>query len=435
MSSNLILSHFLRALRLSTCIHLFGTAMGFLVGVLLARGLGVTHYGLYGSAMAAASFGATVSAGGLQLHATLEIAANQARGAHEASARLIYWSIYKVLICGVIIGIIVGYYVFCVSRATPMLAFWAAIITFLMAVLGIVGAIVRGTGAVILGQAMDIAIRPTFQSLLLSAAIIVLAEIDPALALALSSAAIILTLPFGWRVIFCLLDRDRISHITYAERREWLRSSSTMGLTTVIRSAETFAPLILIGMFSTMQEAGLIRVATATMLLPNIPANIITIMVPAVVSSLYARHELVQLQHIARIACIATLLPTLVLACILWIFGERLIDVFFGNDYSAAWAAMSVLTGASTISAISGISISILHASGNEAVVTRAFGLSLIIVITGTLLEATDRGALGVAFAVLVGTIIRTGFLIASVWRLVRIDPTFLMILRKNTEI
>jgi O-antigen/teichoic acid export membrane protein len=422
-------SQLLRAIVGSAGIYFFGTVMGFLVGVQLARGLGVVGYGLYGSAMAAASFGATFAAGGLQLHATREIAVSRAKNELETAARLVRWSVGHLPVLVSAAMFFVGGYVFWVPGATLTLALAAMALTFLMALLSLEGAIVRGMGEVVLGQAMNVAIRPMAQSGLLLIALLVLGSIDPALALALSCLAILLALPFGWPAISRVWIASRGGGAD-AERGAWRQASATMGLTTVIRAAEAALPLIVIGAVSTMEEAGLYRVASAVAAMLSVPSSMISVMVPAIASSLYERGETARLDRLATVSGLAVVLPTLVLAAILWIHGEALLGLVFGSHYGAAWPELAILTGATVVWSLSGISVSLLHAARKDALVSRAFGMSLVVTGIGITVAAWDGRAEVIALAVFIGTFARAAFLVLQTWRLVGIDPTIARVLR-----
>jgi O-antigen/teichoic acid export membrane protein len=422
-------SQLLHAIVGSAAIYFFGTVMGFLVGVQLARGLGVVGYGLYGSAMAAASLGATFAAGGLQLQATREIAVSRSRNELESAARLLRWSLAHLLVLVSAAIFFVGGYVLWVLGATLTLALAAMALTFLMAVLSLEGAIVRGMGKVVLGQAMNVAIRPMAQSGLLLIALLVLGAIDPTLALALSCLAILIALPFGWPAISRVWIASGCGGAD-TERRAWRQASARMGLTTVIRATEAALPLIVIGAVSTMEEAGLYRVASAVAAVLSVPSSMISVMVPAMASSLYERGETARLERLAMVSGLVVVLPTLVLTAILWIHGEALLGLVFGSHYRAAWPELAILTGATVVWSLSGISVSLLHAARHEAPVSRAFVMSLFVTGIGILVAAWDGRAEVIALAVFIGTCARASFLVLQTWRLVGIDPTIARVLR-----
>lgn len=425
---------FLRALGGSAGVYLFGTAMSFLVGIQLARGLGVAGYGLYGSAMAAASLGATFASGGLQLNATRDLSAYRALEDHEVAARLVRWSMRNVLVLAAVAALVVGAYVLLALDAAPMLVYSTIALTILMAVLALVGAIVRGAGAVVLGQALDAAIRPAAQSGLLWLAMLALGTIDPTLAITLTFVAILVTLPFGWQAFSRVWRAVGAGRPEQGEQRAWRKASATMGLTTAISIAESTLPLLLVGALSNMEQAGLFRVATAVMVFSNMPATMVTVMVVPMASSLYQRLEIKRLERLSLAAAATIFFPTIAIAGCLWLFGEPLLELAFGSDYRSASTIVAVLAGASVINSLSGMSIGLLHAAHHNAIVTRACGFSLVVTCCCLLYAAIDAQAISFAIAVLIGTGARTVYLIVSVHRFVKIDPTVLGIFRIMRE-
>jgi O-antigen/teichoic acid export membrane protein len=423
---------FLRALGGSTGVYLFGTAMAFLVGVQLARGLGVAGYGLYGSAMAAASLGANIASGGLKQHATRDLAAYRAQGDHQSGARLIGWSARYVLLIGAAAALAVGAYVVWGLKGSVELAGVTMVVTALMALLALAGAILCGADKLVLGQALETAIRPTTYAVLLWIALLAFGSIEPGLAMTLTVAAIVLTLPFGLRTVWRLWQVKERGSVSEADQRRWRKASATMGMTSVLFSAEAAIPLIVVGALSTLEQAGLFRVASAITVFTNMPVSMILAMVPAMTASLYKREEFEKLRRLTLVAAFLMLLPTLAIAGCLWIFGETLLTVGFGNDYRAAWPIMSVLAGASVVNAVAGASIGLLHAARHDAVVARAFGVSLAVTCAGLLIAAWEGKSVVFAMAVLAGMLARTVFLIVATYRLVGIDPTIFGVFRRE---
>ncbi|MBF9149657.1 polysaccharide biosynthesis C-terminal domain-containing protein [Novosphingobium jiangmenense] len=417
-------SELLRTLAGSTGVYLFGTAMGFLVGIQLARGLGVAGYGLYGSAMAAANLGATVASGGLQLHATREVAASLARKEPETAARLIGWSLRNVLVLGAAASISVGGYVLSGQGAETGLGLWAMFLTLLMSLIALAGAIVRGTEAVVIGQAMDVAIRPAAQSGLLLIAILGSGTIDPGLALALSCLAIIFALPFGWPAISRVWTKSPI-RIASEEQRAWRRASATMGLTTIIRATEAALPLIILGAISTMEEAGIFRVATAVAVFSMFGVNIISAIAPQSAVRLYATGEMEKLRSLVAMYCFIMVIPSALLIPVLWIDGEAILTLLFGKEFSPATGPLLIVLFSSLIVGLGGMGTTLLHVSNNEKTVTTTSFVALIAVVLVSLVLIRRYGAYGAATSVLIGSFIRVGSQTIAARNLTGIDPSF----------
>jgi len=433
MSSNLTLRYtFLKALSGSSLVHLSGAVMAFLVGIQLARGLGVEGYGLYGSAMAAASLGATAAAGGVQLHATREIAALFARDDEASATRLLTWSIRSVLVLALIVCPIVAAYLFWGLGSNFNLILATTAVTLLLAVLMLTGAILRGAGSIVFGQAINIAWRPFVFSIFLLLASVTLGSFDSETAMALGACACAIALLAGipsliriWRT------GSQSTPASEREKSEWRRNSVVMGTTTIIRAADAAVPLILVGMLANFEEAGLYRVAVSSMLLPAMPATMITIMIPAMVVGLYEQNKHEELQRLSAVSSLIMSLPTLCVAAVLWAFGAPLIVLAFGSEYEAAWLPLTILSAAALVTAIGGISNALLHAARREAVVTRAFGLSLIITGFGSFLLAQNFGSTGVAIAVLAAVCVRTSYLVIASIRATGLDPSLFGAVRR----
>lgn len=416
---------FHRALLGSTGVYLLGSALGFLVGIQLARGLDVDGYGLYGSAMAAVSLGATVAAGGLQLHATREVASSYARDESAVAAHLVEWSIRTVLMVGSGTAFSVGGYVLLVQGAEPDLAIWSMILTLLMGLLWVTGAIVRGSGAVVMGQALDVAIRPAAQSGLLLIGALALGGIEPGTAMALSSLAMLVALSIGWpRVSQARAHPNRSRPAAEAERCAWRRDSAIIGLTTVIRAADSLVPMILIGVLSTPEQAGLYRVATAVAMLSSMPTSMITVMVPPMAAGLHTQGDQQGLMRLARRSGLAILAPTLVIAAVLYILGAPILNLAFGEAFRPAHAALGVLALAPVIAAIGGIGEVLLHVSRHDRLVTCANAFSLLVSTVGVVVVADERGASGVAAVILCSGALRVLLLNMATWRLMNFNPS-----------
>lgn len=423
MSARSLRQDFLRALGASAGVYLFGTAMAFLVGVQLARGLGVAGYGFYGSAFAAANLGATFAAGGLQLHATRDLAASQARGDRAGAGRLVGWLLRHVFALSAAGALMAGCYVWWGLGGAPELVGATMLATLTLAVLILTGAIVRGAGRLVLGQALDTAIRPAVLSVLLLGAVMAAGPLEPAMAMALTISAMLVALPFGWGTlvqVWRVPDRGTPSP---GERRAWRKASATMGLTTLLTAADASLPLILVGALAGIAEAGLFRVASAIMVFSNLPITMVAVMGAAIAASLFEQQDTAQLRRLAAASAAAMVIPTAAIAGGLWIFGEFLLGIAFGADYRAAWPIMAVLAGASVVASMAGISINLLHAARHDAVVTRGFVLSLAVTCAGLAVAAFDGRAVAFAAAVLAAMAARTVFLIAATRRLVGIDP------------
>jgi len=419
----------------SSLIHIVGIVTGFLVGVVLARSLGVSGYGLYGSCVAIASLAATISAGGIQLHATREIAFKLARNNFFSVSGIIIWSIKNSLLLASISAFAITLYMSFFLEKDITVVMSTVLLTLSMSLLWIFAAIIRGSGSVYFGQSLDAAVRPTLQVLLISCYVILFNGTDVGIALFLSALAVILSIILGIRnVRKLLIPKNELSHVNN-EKKVWRKDSITMGLSTIFRSAESNLPLILIGIMATMEEAGLFRISTAVMLIPSLSINIITIVVPAMIASMFAKNQLNDLRKFSSSCSLIMFISTFFFVLILFIFGEFLLSFIFGKPFAAASNTVNILSLSVLIWSIQGISTSILHGAKVNIEVTKAMGVSLMsiiifIFILSISVEVISSEAM--ALAVLLATLIRTIMLIHATKKIIGIDPSILSFMFKK---
>jgi O-antigen/teichoic acid export membrane protein len=323
-------------------------------------------------------------------------------------------------------AVCVGAYVFWGQGASLALAFVTMALTVATSLMALTGAVLRGAGALVLGQALATALRPMVQSALLCVAILSLADFTTTAALSIACISALAIVPAGLGRIAPLWRRGGPQPVQGGdERRVWRRSCAVMSLTTIVRTAEAALPLLFIGALSSMKEAGLYRVASSAMVITNMAETMMTIMVPAMTVRFYEGANMARLQKLAAASCVVMVLPTMSITLLLWSFGGPLLGFAFGADFAPASMALTVLATGALVSALGGISTALLHAARREFVVTRAFALSLIVSAGGSLLLAPHSGASGVAVAVLGGVVLRTAWLAYACRHLVGVDPTF----------
>jgi O-antigen/teichoic acid export membrane protein len=326
----------------------------------------------------------------------------------------------------------VGSYVYSMLDVSLGLAALTLAITVLMALMMLLSGVLRGSGSVVLGQALDVAIRPGVQLVLIFGSVLLLGGLRPELAVSLSALAILAAMIAGLHIA-AKIWRARMSsedQIGSEQRRAWTRASATMGLTTVLFVAEASIPLILVGTLSGMAEAGIYRVASAAMVLPGMMISLVTVMTAPTAARLFEQSDTQSFRRLAAASCISMAIPTICIAVVLAIFGRTLLHVVFGPEYDAAWLPMMILTACSIVTALGGIGTVLLHAARRESTVSLAFLISLLLCIVVTLLLSPQLGAVGVAIATLAAVTARTAHISVESWRMLDVEPTIFGALR-----
>ena len=416
--------YFVDALAGSAGLGLVGTFLGFLVGVQLARGLGIENYGVYGFCMALASLGATFASGGVQLLATRETAALLATEKREELWDFLQWAFKVVLRLSVASGATAAIVVWTQTGST-ITAIFVALTVLTLALLALVGATIRGSGAIVAGQSLNAVLKPLFVAVALALWAITLGNILPEHALGIGVAAALLAIAIGLVSIRHLFHRQNTS-VASTDPTPWRRAATTMGVTTIISAADAALPLLLLGVFVASVEVGAYRVAASALVLVAMPVTIVSIMAPAMAARLYALADRRRLALLASAASIFTVVSTSLLAAILFFYGEQLISVIFGAEYRAAWTPLMLLSGGAVLSSLGGISIALLHVSGHEKLVTLAFGLALLLAASLAPWMVPTYGANGAAIIAVASIALRELILIAACLIKLRIDPSIL---------
>src|SRR3954467_14187301 len=153
---------FIRSGLWSLVLRISGLVSGFAMGVLLARVLGPTQFGIYGLVTTVAALGMTVAQLGTPQLAGRELSVRAGRADWSSVKALIYQFGRAALMTSVSIGFlaITAAYVTGATVFERQLVVQGAMLPSLTAFTGLFAAELRGLGALLKGQSMDITVRP-----------------------------------------------------------------------------------------------------------------------------------------------------------------------------------------------------------------------------------------------------------------------------------
>jgi len=414
---------FLRAISGGTLIYLCSACLSFLVGIQLARGLGIEAYGLYGSVMAIVSLGAAVASGGWQLLATRNVASSLAHDDAAAARRLLLWSIKTVLPLSILVAVVVGIATWGLLDTGWRISVAGMILLGLVAFLALTAAFVRGVGKIVLGMALDNVVRPAIYAILLASLVLLAVPLTVNLAMTLAAVAAVCTIAIGGRSLLNLL-QEPIQPGSDQETAVWRHSALKLSITAVLRMVEATVPLILIGAWTTLSDAGAFRVAATVATLAAMAASMIRVIVPAMLSNLHAHGDERRMRRLVAAAAIVMTLPTLLLVGLFYAVGEPLISMLFGADFVTAWLPAMILMGAAAVAAMGGVSLAMLQLFHSEHTVNIAFGISIAVMAVSAILMIPAFGATGAAVSFTAGTLARTVYISHACYRKTSIDPT-----------
>ena len=394
----------IRSVAGSAAVQMGGMAVGFLVGVQLARGLGVTGYGYYGIAMAFITMATIPGTLGIPKLVTREVAAAQSRGDLGALfgvlrwADRICWRTSALIAALTAMGAAVawragsGLLAAAILLGAPMIA--------LLPLANVRAGALRGLHHIVLGQLSNVLLRPLAMAILLFVAFSIGFGIQAPSAMALNSvtAAGALLLTHWWL-------KRRLPGETpapsVADTRGWLASSIPMALTDAVFTLQRQVSVLMLGIVANAAEVGLFRVSISTIVVAAVPVTVVNLVVLPMFARLHAEGDHARLQRLVKASALIQFAGVLLLSLPLLVAAGPLLAMVFGSSYAPAGDTLRILALGGVISAGFGPNGPLLNMTGHERRVTRAVSISLIVNLTLIAFLAPRWGSAGSAVGVL----------------------------------
>lgn len=417
----------------SGAVQLAGMVATFLVGVQLARGLGVTGYGYYGIAMAVITLATIPGTFGIPKLVTREVAAAQLRKDPSLMFGVIQWAdrvcgrISALIAAAMAIGALVAW-----RSGSPVLGLailLGAPMVALLPLSAVRGAALRGLHRIVLGQLANVLIRPLAMSILLFAIFVAGVAIGAPTVMALNSiiAAVALLLTHRWLARSLPADRPPQPNI---DARGWLATSIPMALGDVITTLQRQLAVLLLGILTVPGEVGLFRAAIATAAVLMVPVTVVNIVVLPMFSRLHSEGDHARLQKVVTASALIQFAGVLLLSLPLFLAAGPLFALVFGSSYAAAADTIRVLAVGAVIAAAAGPNAALLNMTGHERRVTRAVAIALVVNIALVGLLAPTWGSLGTAAGVVAGQCCWNAMLWLDARRRLSVDTSVLGIAR-----
>lgn len=416
----------IRSLAGSGAVQLAGMAVTLLVGIQLARGLGVEGYGFYGIAMAVISLVGVPGEFGFPKLLMREVAAASASDDRVRLFGVLQWADRTGMLVGCGSALTVSLFALAVSglhseAVTAIL--WGAPIVPLVALARNRGAALQGLHHVVLGQIPFLLIRPLAFAVLLFALFFLLpgAGAPQAMALNALTAACALLLGHVW-----LKRRLPAEPATpaVAAGGGWLKGALSMALADGLRIGHFQLATLLLGLLASASAVGLFRIATSMVILIGLPIMLMNAVVAPVLARLFAQGDRRRLQilctHSARAMTVAVAALTLPFA----FWGGPLIGFVFGADYAPGNPALLVLAGGQILAASFGLNAGLLAMTGYEHRVTRSMFWGLLVSVALTLMLVPRWAEIGAAVATAGSLLVWNALTWADARRLVKIETS-----------
>lgn len=423
----------------SAGLRVAGMGFGFLVGVQLARSLGVEGYGTYGIAMAAITMLGVPSEFGLPQLLTREVAVAHHQGDDARLQATRRWALRVALTSsGCILLATLAWAGLAGSTLARSLVHALLVGTLmipLVAVAKLNSATLRGMQQLVRGQLPDTLVRPAAYSCLLALWAAAAGASTPVVAMSLGVVSVSMALLVSWRMLAPVLPSAVVPAKPLLDRGSLWRAAAPMALTEGLRIVQAQLGVMLLGLLSTVAVVGLYRVSASVVTFIAMPISLFNIVGGPVIARLHAARETRRLQRLLAWLSAGMFAGTLLMSMPFFIGGHWLLGTVFGADFAAATPILQVLCIGVIVNGIFGANAMLLNMSGHETRVTRASIASVIVLVLLLPLGAWLAEGVGAAWA----TTAALSLWNVVLWRDARgrlgLDATFLSMFRSSATV
>jgi O-antigen/teichoic acid export membrane protein len=397
------LRQFLRTSGVMALLYAGSAGLTFVVGVVLARLLGVSGYGVYALAMTTAALAGIVTEFGLPVLAMREAGAARADGNWSGLRGLLSWSDRTILALSLLLALLTwaGVQVLAPAARSAYLStlLWAVALVPFVAIGKLRSFVLLALDKTLASQLPVMILRP----LLFLGGCLALWWASGALSPAAAMAAQVGGAAIAMVVILVLFRRacppELVAASPVTRVRPWLAACLPMGLTEGLRVLQGQLGLVLTGALAGTAQAGLYRVADAALLITALAASIVGTAATPMFARLWSENDQAGLERIAAASAWAMVGGALLLGLPLALFGPWLFPLVFGADFAGSVPVFLVLWLGSLASALFGLTLSVANMTGQHLLSTRSFGVIALVNLAAGAIAIPIAGALGAAAA------------------------------------
>lgn len=393
-------------------IKITNLALGLCTTILLARMLGPDGFGIFALALAVVTLLAFPANAGVPQLITKETARAHSRSNWSSIKGIWCWST-RIVICVSIMVMAatgaIGYSFYEQINSELRATLIASILLIPFAGLSLVRASsLRGLGFTIKGQIPELIIKPASLIILLIGLAFISSAESVSAQKAMTMNVIASSLAFFVGAIMLRLARpadfDQVTP-TYESRR-WLTTILPMASVNVMHLVNTQSDIILIGFFLDHNDVGQYKLAAQISLIVAFGLQATKMVVEPHFSRLYHEGQIARLQQLARAASRVNVTVGLILFFVIFLFGDQLLTMLFGQVYAAAFTPMLILSSGRLISSAFASSGSVLVMSGFHNLYARYWTVSALLNVVLNIILIPLLGMNGAALATAVTIVI-----------------------------
>lgn len=421
----------------STGLQIVGMGLGFLVGVQLARGVGVEGYGVYSFGMSVAALLGIPTEFGLPQLVSREVSTASVRHDWAQMRGVMIFSTSAIAVSALVMALLGEL----ILWATPLVSDpeqratlrWGLLLVPLAGQTKLCGVALQGLGQVVLGQLPNYVLRPGFFALaLFFAAFWFAPRLQPSVAMGLQVAGTALALVTAAVLLARFVPAGARAAKAEYHTKSWLASAFPMALTDCLRVLQGNMAVLLLGLLSNTEQIGLFRVADSTSAMLGFPISMLSAIVISMIPRLWAARETSKLSRLLLATAIAMSAGVAVLTIPVLIAGPSLLGLLFGPAFADAYPTLMISCSANFAIAAFGAGGIVLNMTGHEKRVTRAFAFSVTANLLISLACIPFFGASGAAMGNAAAAAVWSTLLWLDVRRLTKLDASIFAVLQMN---
>ncbi len=378
---------------------------GFILTVVLARAMGAAEFGVYTFVIAVVSLLGLPVQMGIATLVVRETARTFAREQWRLMQGLWIWAIgFVAITSSIIVGFVLGFNSVLEAIVSPNkinALSHGIFLVMLLAFSSVLSSILRGLKHVFWGAFGDGILRQLCQAtMILIAANGINRMITANEAILLYEIAVMLSLIIGFVLLMHLKPTEASVKVGYEFRNgKWFAALFPLGMIGGLQLIQSNTDLIMLGMLATDEAVGQYRIAVRAAALVVFGLSALNAVIQPYIADLHARRDWARLQTLVGTSAFWGGCLTLPVVILLIVWGQQLLVMAFGIEFSNAYVPLIILVTGQVINAFFGPVGLLLIMSGNDRMVLRGGFISTIANVVLNMLLIPTYGMAGAAFA------------------------------------
>lgn len=419
-----------RGSALSFSVNVLGTLVSFVVQILLARTLGVSHYGTYVYALGWTYIALVVAKFDFDNAAVRFVGAYVGRGSWALLRGFIQRAHQIVAVASLTVAVLAAGALWLFRHrigSTELLVSYmlACLIVPASGLLQLRVGALQGLKRVVASQAPMLLLRPLLLGVAVVATRLLLGRtVTASMAIALNVATLLAVLIVSGQLLGRALPAEARSIPPEYATREWVSVAATL---VVISAAQVIlsqaSDVVLAGLLVGRTAAAHYGVASQLCSLVIFGSTAVTFIATPTIAELHAQGRPDALRSVVRVVARANLLVSLPVVIGLALLGRWLLGLY-GPSFPDAYRVLLILVAAQfVVASVGGLAGFLMIMTEHQRAAAQIIAGSAALNIAAALLLTQRFGLVGTASATLLATVVRSVVLSAYIWRKLHINP------------